>query len=252
MKVYTIATQKGGVGKTTTALALSSILQARDNRVLFIDTEPSRNASYVYRADTENKPTLYDVMFENSVSPMDAIQHTEYGDIIASDPRMSKADGLLMADGDGAFRLQDVVDDIEGYDYVVMDTGPTLNHLLFAALVATDEVIVPVTTEFFAYTGLVELDETIKRIQKRPNKGLKVAGLLMVMYRANTRLSKDVTEILPETAKRMNTKVFESKIRVCQKIPEAQARFMDLGKYAYNSNAMIDYRHFVDELTGED
>ena len=252
MKVYIIANQKGGIAKTTTATAVASILTSRGKRVLMIDADSQGNASDTYRAKIEGQATLYDVMLEdkeNRIPVKDAIQHCEMGDIIASDPLLKKGDQILNGDTEGIYRLQDAIKDIENeYDHIVIDTAPALNSILYNCLIAGNDVIVPVTTDRYGLAGLFQLSETVEAIKRRQNPDLRISGLLLVKYNPRINLSKDVTEFLEDIAKKMNTKVYSTKIRESVKAREAQAERMPLIKYARGCTTERDYEDFIDEL----
>ncbi len=256
MKVYVIATQKGGTAKTSTATAMASILRSKGKRVLLIDADSQGNASDTYRAKIEGAPTLYDVLLEdkeNRIPMSKAIQHVEAGDIIASDPLLRKGDQVLYGDTDGIYRLQDAMKQTkDDYDYVIIDTAPFLNAILYNCLIAGDGVIIPVTTDRYGLVGLFPLAEAIEAIQNRQNTGLKIAGLLLVKYNPRINLSKDVTELLEETAKKIGTKVFKTRIRESVKAREAQAERLPLIKYASSCNTERDYEDFIDELMEEE
>ena len=122
MKVIVIANQKGGIGKTTTATALASILAEKGFKSLLIDADQQGNSTDTYKAQVEGAATLYDVLLEeNRISLKAAIQKTENGNIVASDPLLRKADEVLNNDVEGLYRLQDALEELEGYDYVIVD-----------------------------------------------------------------------------------------------------------------------------------
>ncbi|SFL56219.1 chromosome partitioning protein [Lachnospiraceae bacterium KH1T2] len=249
MKKIVVANQKGGIGKTTTAITLASMLSAEGYKTLLIDTDQQGNSSDTYRAKIEGEPTLYDVMLDDDRIPIkDAIQHTEIGDIVPSDPLLNKADEIVHSDINGLYRLADSLDELEGYDYVIMDTNPSLNSILFNALVAADEVIIPIKADRYSLQGLSSIQRAIDDVKKRPNRGLKIAGFLLVMYNSRTVLSKSVIEPLQTVAKGMGTKLFETKIRVCQEIGNAQAERQVLTNYAPKCRAAEDYKNFLEEL----
>ena len=165
--VYVIANQKGGIGKTTTAAI-------------------------------EDTATLYDVMVDEDPVPLDeAVQHMENGDIVASDPLLAKAGKLLDGNVEGMYRLQDALEMLDGYDYIVMDTAPSLDIVLYNCLIAADEVIIPVTADAFALQGLTKLSDTIHAVQKRQNRNLQIAGLLLVKYAGRSNLEKDMRQTVP-------------------------------------------------------
>lgn len=249
MKVYVVANQKGGIGKTTTATALAAILQSMGQRTLLIDADQQGNSTDTYQAEIEGHATLYDVLLEDERIPLkDAIQKTEIGDIVASDPLLREGDVKLSSDLDGVYRLSEAIEQLEGYDYVVIDTAPALNHVLYNCLIASDEVIIPVTADRYGLQGLAQLSEAVRKIQKRQNPKLKISGLLLVKYNGRTLLSQEVSQSLDKIAEEMGTKVFASKIRESTKTREAQAMRKSLIEYAEKSTTAEDYKAFVKEL----
>ena len=255
MKTYVIANQKGGIGKTTTAVCLSAILQDRGFRTLLIDGDVQGNSTDTYRAQVEGEATLYDVLLDERRIPLiDAVQHTESGDIVASDPLLREADKKLTTDVEGLYRMQDAIEELKRrdmYDYVVIDTAPTLNSLLHAILISGSEVIIPLTADRYSLQGLAQLNESIQAIRRRQNKELKIAGLLLVKYSSRTLLARDVREVLDDIAQQMGTQVFEATIRESTKAREAQAKRVPLIKYAPSSTTELDYEAFASELLKE-
>ena len=250
MKIITIANQKGGVGKTTTATALASILNENGYNTLLIDCDTQCNSTDTYGARSEGVATIYDILLEDELSVEDAVQHTENGDILAGDYLLRTADEKLKDNVSGLYRLADALDSVEGYDYVILDTAPILNSVLFNCLICSDEVIIPVLTDRYSINGLSLLNDTIRAVKKRQNPKLNVAGLLLTMYNGQTRLSKETKAALEEIALAMNTRVFKTAIRRSTKCQEAQAQKKMLIKYAPKSTTAEDYRAFVKEFVG--
>ena len=253
MKTIIVANQKGGIGKTTTATAVASILNAKGYKTLLIDADQQGNSSDTYRAAIEGNATLFDVLLdEERISLEEAIQHTESGDIVASDPLLRKADEILNGDPEGLYRFQDSLDELKGYDFVIVDTAPSLNSILYNCLVAADDVLIPVTADRYGLQGLSQLNDTINAIKRRQNRNLKIIGLLLIKYNKRTLLSREVKSSLEEIAKSMNTKVFETTIRESTKAREAQAVRETLIHYDAKSTTAQDYSSFVDELLKEE
>jgi len=249
MKTIVIANQKGGIGKTTTATALASILSEKGYHTLLIDADQQGNSSDTYKAKIEGVATLYDVLLDEEPIPLqEAVQSTESGDIVASDPLLRKADEILNHNIEGLYRLQDALGELDGYDYVVIDTAPAMNSILHSCLVAADDVVIPVTADRYALQGLAQLNQTIRAVKKRQNKKLKIAGFLLVKYHARTLLSREVKESLEKIAAGMETKLFDTAVRESTKAKEAQALRTTLIKYAPNSTTAQDYIRFVQEL----
>lgn len=253
MKIICVANQKGGIGKTTTATNVASVLSEK-YKTLLIDADPQGNSTDTYRALIKDTATLYDVILDYD-EPLDineAIQHTEIGDIIASDSLLKEAETTFRSEsGEEYFRLKDALEKLNGYDYVVIDTAPADNKLLKNCLIASDEVIIPITADRYGIQGLSELNHTIITIRKRNNPGLKIAGLLMVKFHDNYSLSQDIREALKDVADKIGTKVFDTRIRESTATQKAQAGRTTVVKYDKNSNTSVDYREFVKELIGE-
>lgn len=259
MKIYAIANQKGGIGKTTTATCIAAILQQKGYKVLLIDTDQQCNSTDTYRAKIESTATLYDVLLdENKIPLSEAIQHTESGDIIAADPLLREADKKLTIDVEGLYRMQDALAELNNvnnenkYDYVIIDTAPAINSLLHNVLIAADEVIIPLTADRYALQGLSQLNDSINAIKRRQNPKLKVAGLLLIKYTPRTLLAREVKDALHNIARQMNTKVFQTTIRESTKAREAQAMRTTLVKHAPQSTTEQDYEAFVNELLQEE
>lgn len=248
MKVYVIANQKGGVGKTTTATNLAGILSTK-GKTLLIDADPQGNSTSTYQAKVEDVATLYDVIIDTDKLPIDeAIQHLENGDIVASDPLLAKAEKMLDGDVEGFYRLKDAIDMLDGYEYVVIDTAPSLNIVLYNCLIAADEVIIPMTADSYAMQGIKQLYDTIMAVKRRQNASLKIAGLLLVKYAGRANLEKNTRTAIEELAKEMGTKVFTTAIRDCIRTKEAQEQKKLLIHYAPKCNTMLDYMDFAEEL----
>lgn len=256
--IYAVTNQKGGIGKTTTATCTAAILQEMGKKVLLVDTDVQCNSTNLYRAQIEGAATLYDLILEKDdpCTPAEAIQHTQFGDIIASDPTIEGADIKVETVDDffkdtDVFRLRNALRQVKEYDYIIIDTNPSLNYMLYNALAAADEAIIPLTADFFAIQGLSQLTKTISLVQQMWNPGLKVAGLLLVAYSPNRNLDKQFREDLRDIARdQIGTKLFKTYIRSSVKVREAQAERTPLIKYAKTSNPEKDYEAFVKELIG--
>lgn len=249
MKIIAVANQKGGIGKTTTSLALAAGLQRLKKKVLLVDLDPQANASDTYRAEIEGVGTAYDLLVDGDT---DCIQTTPVGDIIAGDPNLKDAAKLL--DGvSAAYRLKKGLASIApNYDYVILDTPPALSVLLTNALTAADTVVIPLTSDRYGLHGLVQLNDTINDIKEFTNPSLNVAGLLLVKYRKKTTLAKAVDETLPEYAELFGTKIFNTTIRESIEARKAQAVQSGLFEYAPYCNTARDYENFIKELLEEE
>ena len=246
-----IANRKGGIGKSSTALALAAGLKKRGFKVLMIDTDPQRNTTNVYKAKTEGVATLYDIIFAG-YKAADCIQHTEYGDIIASDENLQSADTQIKPSPAMYKYIRNAVREIEQeYDFIIYDTMPHAGILLGNVLMNCQYVICPVTCDAFGIQGIMDFYETIKEYQE-DNEQLSILGLLIIKYKGRQSLTKDLEEnLLPSYATQMNTKVFETRIRESVKCQEAQTLRISLFDYAPNCTTAIDYDAFIEEILKE-
>ena len=246
--VFVVANQKGGIGKSTTATNLAGIL-GKKAKTLLIDADPQGNSTSTYEAKVEDVATLYDVIIDSDKLPIkEAIQHTANGDIVASDPLLVKAEKMLDGDVEGFYRLKDALDALDDYKYIVIDTAPSLNIILYNCLIAADKVIIPVTADSYAMQGIQQLYDTIMAVKRRQNRDLTIAGLLLVRYSGRSNLERETRENIEASAKQMNTKLFKTVIRECVKTKEAQEQKKLLIDYAPKCNTCLDYIDFSQEL----
>lgn len=248
MIVIAVVNQKGGVAKTTTALALASVLQQKGYKTLLVDTDPRRDATDTYRAEYRDVATVYDVLVAGD-SIVESVQHTAQGDILASDKMLEDIEQKLTEIG-REYRLSEAIEKIpEGtYDYIVIDTPPQPGVILNNALTAATTCIIPITPDRYALRGVEQLDEAIARVRKYSNHNLGIAGFLVTKCDPQLNLTKATLEELPPAAEAMKTRVFKTLIREAVKAKEAQAKCRGLYDYAPESNPAEDYVTFTEEL----
>jgi chromosome partitioning protein len=192
--VYAIANQKGGVGKTTTAVNVAACIAEAGLSTLLVDVDPQGNATVGIGASREDGPGLYDVL-SGEIAAADAVRATaiEGLDLLASTPDLAGATMELPRLAGSEGRLREALAPLRGrYEFLILDCPPSLGPLTVNALVAADRVIVPVQTEYFALEGLAGLLDTLGLIQRELNPRLTVAGMLLTMHDGRTKLGQDV------------------------------------------------------------
>ncbi len=243
-----LTNQKGGVGKTTTAASLTAGLVRRGKKVLAVDLDPQGNLGFSLGLDIDTALTVYDMM-KNRTPVTEVIHETEDGyHVIPSNILLSEAEiefqsqnrVMLLSDS-----LRPVKDD---YDFVIIDTPPSLNILTLNAYAASDYLIIPMASEILSLVGLIQLQETVSEVQASVNPGLKVLGILLTKYNRRTRLAADVLEMAGAVAQQTNTALFDAKIRAGVAAAEAPAHGEDIFSYSPRSNPAKDYSMFVDEV----
>lgn len=245
--IITIANQKGGVAKTTTTSALSAGLKIRGYSVLAIDLDPQGNLSSSVGVDTDNCLTVYDLLLKKH-EPQNIIQKLQAFDIIPADILLAGAEHELVQTGK-EFRLEETLQPIiKNYDYIIIDTPPSLGILTTNAIMIADEIIIPSTAGVFSTKGIQQLRLYINSIipyRKRITK-LKISGILITKYNPRTIISQKLKTHAITLANMMETKVFDTYIRFSITVEEAQASKSDLYTYA-NSTVTEDYNSFIDE-----
>ncbi len=246
MKCYAIINQKGGVGKSTTALAIGSGLRLKGFKVLFIDLDAQGNLTYTIGASTQGYNALGILQRPETIK--EEVQHTPQGDIVASSPSLAGADTVLSEVGK-EYRLKEALTNISGeYDYCIIDTPPALSILTINALTACNGAIIPAQADIYSLQGIGQLNNTIQTIKKYCNPDLSIKGILLTRYNARSVLSREVTELIEQTAAELKTTVFKTKVRECTALKEAQAMKQDIFTYAPKSNATADYTAIIDEI----
>ncbi len=250
MRVIAVINQKGGVGKSTTALAIGAGFILKGYKTLHIDLDAQGNLSYTLKASNVGLNVMGVLQRPETIK--EEIQTTEQGDIIASSPALSGADTVLTETGK-EYRLKEALEFIKGlYDYIIIDTPPALGILTINALTACGGIIIPAQADIYSLQGITQLKGTIETVKKYCNSSLKILGLLLTRYNSRAIISREVAEMLEQTAKQLNTKLYKAKIRECTAIKEAQALRESIFKYAPKSNAALDYKAFMEELIKEE
>lgn len=246
MQIIAIAAQKGGTGKTTTAHALGIGLSLKGYRILFIDLDPQGNLSYILGAGQQDV-TAYEMLGGKATIRKAICKTDEKVSIIASSPLLSGID-LELKKTDKEFLLKRILETIKAeYDYIIIDSPPSLGILTINALVASDSVIVPAQADIFSLQGIGQLYSTVETVKKYCNPKLAIKGILLTRYNNRSILSRDLTDLIGETAQQLNTFVYQTVIHESITIKEAQASRKDIFSYAPNSNVTKDYSKFIEE-----
>lgn len=244
-KVISIASQKGGVGKSTTALALSSIL-GQNKKILLIDMDPQANSTYSSGIDNPMK-TITDILGQECLVD-EAIIKCKYYDLLSADKYLSN---IEMSSNIEPILLKKFVlyqTLIQKYDYVIIDTPPSLGNLSYNSLVASDYVIIPVEASVFAMQGIIQLNNTIQNIRKYHNKNLNILGILLIKYNKRAILSRNIKDSLFNYAKIINTSVFNTTIRQGIAVTESQYQQQSIIDYAIKSKPALDYISLANEI----
>jgi len=256
-KIISIINQKGGVGKTTTVINLAAGLSMKGKKILVIDLDPQGNATTGLGLSNtiDSDKTIYNVLNGNK-KISEVIQPTTFENLnlIISNVDLSGLEVETADDSRRAFKLKDELasilnDSIASYDYILIDCPPSLSLLTIMALVASDELVVPLQTEFFALEGLTQLMKTIERIKLNLNTSLEIRGILLTMYDKRNKLSSQVEM---EARNYFKDKVYNSAVPRNVRLSEAPSHGMPVLIYDKNCPGSKAYFSFTDEFLNQE
>lgn len=246
-KIVSVANQKGGVGKTTTAVNLSTILAKKGKKVLMIDTDPQGNATSGLGIDKNTKFSVYDVLIndidiENTVVES-IVKNLE---VCPSNINLAGAEVELVSMMSREQRLKEKIDCLKDkYDYIIIDCPPSLGLITLNAFTASDSVLIPVQCEYYALEGLGQLINTINLVKKHLNKSLAIEGALLTMFDIRTNLSNQVVK---EVNTYFENKVYKTVIPRNVKLSEAPSYGMPISVYDPRSKGAKSYEKFTKEF----
>ena len=246
-KIISIANQKGGVGKTTTAINLSTVLAKKGKKVLMIDADPQGNGTSGVGVDKDQQFSVYDVLIED-IEIENTLQKTQVRnlDLCPSNINLAGAEVQLVSMENREYKLKEKVDKIKDkYDFIIIDCPPSLGLITLNAFTASDSVLIPVQCEYYALEGLGQLLNTIELVKKRMNKSLCVEGALLTMYDARTNLSNQVVK---EVKNYFGDRVYKNVIPRNVKLSEAPSYGLPITLYDARSKGAKSYDKFVKEF----
>jgi len=245
-RIIAVVNQKGGVGKTTTAVNLSAALAALGKRVLLCDFDPQANATSGMGVDKNTaSPNVYDVLI-NGDEPARAVTHTKYGDVLPSNKALAGASVEMIGIDNRERLLKNVLDGLaENYDYIFIDCPPSLELLTVNALCAAGSLLVPVQCEYYALEGITDLLSTVRLIKRRLNPALSLEGVLLTMFDSRTNLSLQVAE---EVKRHFPGQVYATVIPRNVRVSEAPSHGKPVSAYDPLSRGAEAYAALAKEL----
>ena len=245
-KIIAVVNQKGGVGKTTTAVNLTACLHDLGLKVLLCDFDPQANATSGLGLDKRKvKKTVYDVII-NGCSPVDAIVSTKFGDVLPASADLAGAAVELMTMPTPTHQLKTALDAVKDtYDAILIDCPPSLEMLTLNALTAAEGILVPVQCEYYALEGLSDLMSTMRMVKRKLNTGLEIFGVVLTMFDGRTNFS---TQVAQEVRRHFPGKVFASVVPRNVRLAEAPSHGLPVTKYDRLSRGAVAYKALADEI----
>lgn len=244
MRTITINSRKGGTAKTTTVISMAAGLRKRGFKVFMIDLDSQANLTYTVGLSLQETHNSYDLL-TGKTDILQGLQETKNGDLLPASPFLSGADKQLKRET----TLKDALSPIEPYyDFCLIDTPSQLGSVTINALTASGGVIIPLQADAYSLQSLPLMFEVIDTVRGYANKKLKVEGLLITRYNGRANLSRDMLSTLQKAAEHYGTRLFDTQIRECTAIKEAEALQLNIFDYAPRSNGAADYNAFIEEF----
>ena len=245
-KIIAVVNQKGGVGKTTTAVNLTAALTEAGRRVLLCDFDPQANATSGLGLDKRHlRHSVYDVVI-NDVPAKDAIVHTDFGDVLPSTADLAGAGVALISMPSPNYRLRDALETVRNqYDLIFIDCPPSLELLTLNSLCAADGIMVPVQCEYYALEGLTDLMTTLRMVKRKLNPRLEIFGVALTMFDGRTNFS---TQVAQEVRRHFPGKVYATVIPRNVRLAEAPSHGLPVTVYDRHSRGALAYKAMAQEI----